>query len=145
MLKLASSVGFALALANLRRRVRRLVTQGILGAVAAVIFVIGLCFLLVAVHLWLSELLSPVASAAIIGGVLLAVALILLLLAAYFPDRRRGLDSTASPLDAVGDGMARLNEALTGGQSVLTNRVLQLAGVALVGFILGRRSRREKD
>ena len=51
MLKLISSIGLALALADLKRRIRHWVRSGILGAVGALFAVIALCFFLVAAHL----------------------------------------------------------------------------------------------
>ena len=64
MLKLASSIGLALALADLKQRIRHWVRAGYLGAVGALFAVIALCFFLVALHLYLSGLLNPIASAA---------------------------------------------------------------------------------
>ncbi len=137
MLKLASSIGFAFALAELKRRVRRLVTQGILGAIGAVLFLIGFCFLLVAAHLYLSQLLNPIASAAIIGGALLVIALIFFLIASMkgSPATRR-----APPASAAEDNMARLADAV--GSTPPANPALVIAGLALVlGFLFGRRAR----
>ena len=148
MLKFASSIGFALALAEMKQRVRRLVTQGILGAVGAVFFLIGFCFLLAAAHLWLSRLLDPIASAAIIGGALIFVALVLFLIASAKGKRRAPPPPPLreNPLgDAARDGMARLGEAIGSGQG-LKNPALLVAGLALVaGFLLGRRGGGDKD
>ena len=139
MLKLASSIGFALALAELKQRVRRLVTQGILGLMGAIFFLMGLCFLLVAAHLYLSVLLNPIASAAIIGGALVVIALIFFLIASVKGSgaARRAPAPSAS---ATGDNMARLADAV--GSTPLANPALVIAGLALLlGFLFGRRAR----
>ncbi len=140
MLKLASSLGFALALSELKQRVRRLMTQGVIGLAGVVVFLIGFCFLLVAGHLYLSQLLNPIASAAIIGGVLILVALILFLVA-------KGKGSAAPPRRAptpqaggVEENMARLQQAV--GSTPLANPALIIAGLALLlGFFFGRRKK----
>ena len=46
MLKLISSIGLAVALADLKRRIRHWARSGILGAVGALFAVIALCFFL---------------------------------------------------------------------------------------------------
>lgn len=147
MFKLASSIGFALALADLKRRIHHWVRSGIFGAIGLALFLIGLCFLLVALHLYLSDLLSPIASASIIGGLLVLVALILFFMASR---PLKATTRTASPQepvgqigDAVRDGWARLGQAAGSEGSPLRNPLLQAAGVALiVGYFLGRRGRR---
>ncbi len=148
MLKLASSVGLALAVANLKRRIRNLAVRGILGAVGAVVLVVSLCFFLVAAHLFLSGLLNPIASAAIVGGVLLAIALLLFFLASR--PMREQARAVENPMEEVSDrlreGASRLNEALGPSSSPLRNPVFQAAGLALLaGFFLGRRGRRRDE
>jgi hypothetical protein len=148
MLKLASSVGLALAVANLKRRIRYLAVRGILGAVGAVVLFISVCFFLVAAHLWLSDLLNPIASAAIIGGVLLFIAVLLFFLASR--PMREQARAVESPIEELGDtlrqGASRLSEALGPPGSPLRNPVLQAAGLALIaGFFLGRRGKRRDD
>jgi len=148
MFKLASSIGFALALADLKRRIHHWVRSGIFGAVGLALLLIGLCFLLVALHLYLSYLLSPIASAAIIGGVLVLAALILFFVATRpmkASVRAAGAQEPASQIgDAVREGMARLGQAAGSERSLLRNPLLQAAGVALiVGYFLGRRGRRK--
>ncbi len=140
MLKLASSIGFALALAELKQRVRRLVTQGILGAIGGVILLIGLCFLLVAAHLYLSMLLNPIASAAIIGGALVVIALIFFAVAGA---KGRGQRRPPAPprAEAAQESIGRFGEAL-GGAAPLASPAFLVAGLALVlGFMFGRRSK----
>lgn len=150
MFKLASSIGFALALAELRQRIRHWVRSGILGAVGGVILVIALCFLLVALHLYLSILLNPIASAGIIGGVLLLIAVILFFLASRPMRAKPAAASAPSPTAGVGDafseGFAKLGQMAGGSGSPIRNPLFQAAGVALVaGYLLGRRGRRKKD
>jgi hypothetical protein len=146
LLTLLRSVGLAVAVAELKRRMRALAARGVLGIVGLIIFVIALCFFLVAAHLYLSSLLNPIASAAIIGGVLLLIALILFFLASRPIDAkaRASGDGQAAQLgDAIKDGAARIGDAFSGGQSPLQNPVLLAAGFALLaGFLLGRRGRR---
>jgi len=150
MFKFASSIGFALALADLKRRVRHWARSGILGAIGLVFLVIALCFLLVAAHLYLSGLLNPIASAAIIGGALLLIALMLFFLASR-PMKERVRAATADqPVGQIGDmlrdGMARLGQAAGSSESPLRNPLLQAAGIALVvGYLLGRGGKRQKQ
>jgi hypothetical protein len=150
MFKLASSIGFALALAELKQRIRHWVRSGILGAVGGVILVIGLCFLLVALHLYLSDLLNPIASAAIIGGVLLLIAIILFFLASR-PMRAKPTvattpSSTAGAGDTFSESISRLGQMAGASGSPIRNPLFQAAGVALVvGYLLGRRGRQRKD
>lgn len=150
MLRLLSSIGLSLAAADLKRRVRYLVRSGILGAVGALFALIALCFFLIAAHLALSIWLTPIASAAIIGGVLLVIALIL-----FFVASRPMKKSTPRPIvqesasgmgDAIREGMAKFGEAAGASDSPLRNPIVQTAGMALImGFLLGRRSKRDKD
>ena len=146
MFKLASSIGLALALADLKRRIHHWVRSGIVGAVGALFAIIALCFFLVAAHLYLSSLLNPIASAAIIGGVLLIVALILFYAASRPLGARAPTPSEADPLAGVGDsfreGLARFGI----GGSLLRHPLFPAAVTALVaGIFLGRRTKRDKD
>jgi Putative Actinobacterial Holin-X, holin superfamily III len=142
MLKLASSIGIAFALAELKQRVRRVVTQGVLGAIGVAFLLIGICFLLVAAHLWLSQVLNPVASAAIIGGALLLIALIFFLVAGM---KGRGAARRPPPpprVDTAEENLGRLGDAL--GAAPFASPALLIAGLALIlGFVFGRRSRGE--
>jgi hypothetical protein len=147
LLTLIRSVGLAVALAELKRRVRAMAQRGVLGFAGLIIFVIALCFFLVAAHLYLSSLLNPIASAAIVGGVLLLIALILFFLASRPIDgkaRASGDDQAAQLGDAIKDGAARIGDAFSGGGGgPLQNPVLLAAGFALfAGFLLGRQGRR---
>ena len=143
MFKLASSIGLALALAELKQRIRHWVRSGIFGVLGAVILVIAICFFLVALHLYLSDLLNPIASASIIGGVLLLIALILFFLASR--PMRSAPATTTKPVGQAGntlsDSLSRLGQ-MAGGSGLLGNPLLPIAGVALVvGYLLGRRGR----
>ena len=153
MFKLASSIGFALALAELKQRIRHWIRSGIFGVVGAVIAVIALCFLLVALHLYLSSLLNPIASAAIMGGALLLIAIILFFMASRPMRAKPAAASAAQPAEGVGDafsdGLSKLSQMAGGSGSPIRNPLFQAAGVALVvGYLLGRRGRgspRDKD
>jgi hypothetical protein len=150
MLKLASSIGLALAVADLKRRIRRGVRSGILGVFGAIFFVIALLFFLIAAHLWLSAVLNPIASAAIIGAVLLVIALVFFVLASSAvrePAKAHPVEDGGSQFgDALREGMARLGAAAGSGQSPLRNPIFQAAGLAIIaGFLLGRKSKRRKD
>lgn len=150
MFKLASSIGFALALAELKQRIRHWVRSGMLGAVGGVILLIALCFLLVALHLYLSELLNPIASAGIIGGVLLLIAIILFFLASRPMRAKPAAASAQKPAEGIGDafsdGLSKLGQMAGASGSPIRNPLFQAAGVALVvGYLLGRRGRRPKD
>jgi hypothetical protein len=147
MFKLASSIGLALAIAELKRRIHHWIRSGIFGAVGAVIAVIAICFLLVALHLFLSDVLNPIASAAIIGGVLLLIALILFFVASR-PMRSGGAPAAKPALqggDSFSDSLSRLSQ-MAGAGGLLSNPLLPIAGVALVvGYLLGRRGRGAKS
>lgn len=147
MFKLVSSLGLALALADLRRRISHWVRASILGAVGTVLAVIALCFFLVALHLWLSRLLNPIASAAIIGAVLLVIALILFFLASRPMATRAPAPAQADPMASAGD---TLQDAMTrfgpAAAAVARHPLFPAAVMALVaGFFLGRRSKRDND
>ena len=143
MIRLASSVGLALALANLRQRLRKIALRGGLAVAGAIVLVAAICFFLVAGHLYLSTHLNPIASAAIIGGVLLAIALLLLFLASRpirDPDTDKRLGEAG---DKLREATARLTDALGPPGTPLRNPVVAAFGLTLVlGFLLGRRSRR---
>lgn len=148
MLKLASSLGFAMALADLRRRIRAWIRSGIFAAAGAVILLVSICFFLVALHLWFSQLLNPIASASIIGGVLLLIALILFVVAFGAKGSGSVTRSAADQADDIGgamqDGMSRLSAALGPG-SPLKNPIFQAAALAIIaGFVLGRKSKRDR-
>ena len=150
MFKLASSIGLALALAELKQRIRHWIRSGIFGVVGAVIAVIALCFLLVALHLYLSGLLNPIASAAIIGGVLLLIAIILFFIASRPMRASPAAQSAPSPATGVGsmfsENFAKFGQLAGASGSPIRNPLFQAAGIALiVGYLLGRRGRRSKD
>jgi hypothetical protein len=151
MFKLASSIGLALALAELKQRIRHWIRSGIFGVVGAVIAVIALCFLLVALHLYLSSLLNPIASASILGGVLLLIALILFFIASR-PMRSATAPAQSTPSPAAGVGntfsesFAKFSQLASASGSPIRNPLFQAAGVALiVGYLLGRRGRGPRD
>ena len=148
MFKLISSIGLALTLAEMKRRMRHWARSGLLAAIGLAVLVFAISFLLYAAHLYLSVLLNPIASAAIIGGVLLLLALLLFFLASRPMKERVRKTAATEPVgqigDAVREGMARLGQAAGSSDSPLRNPLLQAAGVALiVGYFLGRRGRRQ--
>lgn len=140
MWALLKTAGLAFAVANLKRRIRALAVKGILAGAAAVIAIVAICFLLVALHIWLSGLLNPVASAAIIGVVLLVIAGALLFLASR-PNAANASPIPVAPAAAGGEpGWAKLAQSFTGGEQPLASPVFQAAALALIaGFFLGRR------
>lgn len=146
MLKLASAMGLALAIANLRRRIRAMAVKGMLAAIGLIVLIAALCFFLVAAHVWLSGAVGTVGSASIIGGVLLVVALLLLFLASRpMREEARAVESTADQLGGtLGEGIGRLGQLAGSRQSPLRNPVFQAASLALIaGIFLGRRTRRD--
>lgn len=143
MFKLAGSVGLALAVANLKRRIRNLAVRSMLGAIGAAVAIIALCFFLVTAHLSLSLWVGPIGSSAIIGGVLLIIALVLFFLASRpMREQARAVEQPAAHLnDALGGSFARISQMLGSGQSPLLSPVFLSAGLALVaGLFLGRRT-----
>ncbi len=148
MLKQARSVGIALVTSRVKRRVRAIAVRGSLGFAGAIVFFGALCFLLLAAHLGLSALINPIASAAIIGGVLLVAALILFLLASrpIKAGDRKGQDSVEEAVDELKESVSRLGDRLGTDQPPLKNPIVVGAGLALViGFLLGRRDRRRDE
>jgi hypothetical protein len=139
MLKLAGSLGLSIALAELKRRITRIVRQGAFALVAAAFFLIGFCFLLVALHLWLSRFLhDPAFSAIIIGCALVLIALILLLVARQIGKGGARRPAMPDPAERVGEGLSGLQDAFGGGPAI-ANPALVISGLALVlGFVLGR-------
>lgn len=138
------AAGLALAVANLKQRLRAVAIKSILAAAGFLILVIAFCFLLVALHLWLSAVLNPIASAAIIGGALLIVAAILLYLASR---PARAVSPVAPPAAAKGadTDWSQIARGFASGRTPLASPVFQAAVLALIaGFFLGRR-RPEKD
>jgi hypothetical protein len=135
--------GLALAVAELKQRIRGLAIKGALAAAGLLVAVIALCFFLVALHVLLSDAVGSAGSAAIIGGVLLLIALIL-----FFIASRPAKTTAASPLTggtASGQSWGRLAQSATSGESPLMNPVFQAAALALAaGFFLGRK-RPERD
>jgi amino acid transporter len=143
MFKLAGSVGLALAVANLKRRIRNLAVRSMLGAIGVAVAIIALCFFLVTAHLSLSLWVGPIGSSAIIGGVLLVVALVLFFLASRpMREQARAVEQPAAHLtDALGGSFARISQMLGSRRSPLLSPVFLSAGLALVaGLFLGRRT-----
>jgi hypothetical protein len=136
------AAGLALAVANLKQRIRALAIKGGLAAAGLLISVIALCFFLVALHVLLSEAVGSAGSAAIIGGVLLLIALVLFFIAS----RPTKTSAAPAPLSgAAGQSWSRLAQSATSGESPLMSPVFQAAALALVaGFFLGRK-RPERD
>jgi hypothetical protein len=140
VLKLASTVGLAYGVANLKRRIRTAINQAVLGAIALFFLLAAAVFALIALHIWLSGEIGPIASAGAISVALLAVGAVFALLARREPRRQ------PPPTETVGEqlsetlqqGYARLAQA--GGGSPLTNPVvLGMAAALIAGFLLGRR------
>ena len=146
MLRLASTVSMALAVANLKRRIRVLAIRTGFGVAGVVVLVFALAFILVAAHLGLSLLVHPIASAAIIGFLLLFVGVVLLFLASR--PRREQSRAVENPVGQVGsflsDGLKHLSSTSATEPNPLRNPVFQVSLLALAaGFFLGRR--RSKD
>ena len=144
MLRQIGALGMTLALANVRRRVRALAVRGVLGVLGVAVLLIALCFLLVAVYLWLALLVGPVVSAAILGGALLAVAIILLLLASRpMRGQAKAEEAVEDAVDSLRESASKLADALGAERQALRSPVMVGAGLALiVGFLLGRQGRR---
>jgi len=146
MFRLASTVGMALAVANLRRRIRVLAIRAGFGVAGIVVLVFALAFLLVAAHLGLSLLVHPIASAGIIGFVLLFVGVVLLFLASR--PRREQSKTLENPVGQVGsflsDGLKHLSSTSATERNPLRNPVFQVSILALAaGFFFGRRRPRD--
>lgn len=132
----------ALAVANLKRRIRVLVIRIGLGAIGAVVLVFALAFILVTAHLALSRFVDPIASAAIIGFVLLFIGVVLLFLASR--PRREQSRAVEQPVGQVGSylsqGLKHLSSTSATEPNPLRNPVFQVSLLALAaGFFLGRR------
>jgi hypothetical protein len=146
MLRIASTVSMALAVANLKRRIRVLAIRAGFGVAGVVVLVFALAFILVAAHLGLSLLVHPIASAAIIGFVLLFTGVVLLFLASR--PRREQSKAIENPVGQVGsflsDGLKHLSSASATERNPLRNPVFQVSILALAaGFFFGRRRPRD--
>jgi hypothetical protein len=142
------AAGLALALANLKRRVRALALKGMLAGLGLVLMTAAAAFLLVALHTWLSGRYGPVVSASAIGGVLLLIGLVLLFVASRPLKPERGaVEATAARLGrTVSDTMDQLAGGTGPAGSPLHNPLLLAVGVAaMAGFLLGRRRTPKKD
>ncbi len=136
-------MGLALAVAKLKQRIRSLAIRGTLGVAGLIVLIVSVCFFLVAAHLYLSELLNPIASAAIIGGALLLIALILFFLASRPLGEARAENPVEELSQTFQEGRERINDALGPEGSPLRSPVVQAAALAVVaGFFLGRRTNR---
>ena len=132
----------ALAVANLKRRIRVLVIRTAEGAAGVVVLVFALAFLLVSAHLGLSRFVDPIASAAIIGFVLLFMGVVLLFLASR--PRREQSRAVEQPVGQMGSyvsqGLKYLSSTSATEPNPLRNPVFQVSLLALAaGFFLGRR------
>ncbi|MBZ8132106.1 phage holin family protein [Afifella sp. IM 167] len=142
MFRLLSSISLAYGVANLRRRIRMLVMQAVLAAIALVILLFAIGYGLAALHIFLSGLWTPLISAGAIAGALLVIGLIVLILA--LRPRREQSRAVEKPMREVSAGAEhayrRVQRSLTESGSPLANPVVQAAGVALIiGVLLGRR------
>jgi hypothetical protein len=146
MLRLASTVGMALAVANLRRRLRVLAVRAGYGVAGTIVLVFALAFILVTAHLGLSRLVDPIASAAIIGFALLFLGVVLLFVASR--PRREQSRAVEHPVGQMGsllsDGIKHLSSTSATEPNPLRNPVFQVSLLALAaGFFLGRRRPRD--
>jgi len=142
MFRLLSSISLAYGAANLRRRVRVLVMQAVLAAIAVVILLFAIGYGLSALHIFLSGVWTPLISAGVIAGTLLVIGLIVMMLA--LRPRREQSRAVEKPLHDLSAGAEntyrRMQRSLTESGSPLANPVVQAAGVALIiGVLLGRR------
>lgn len=142
MFRFAGTVGTALAVANLKRRIRVLAIRIGIGAVGVVVLVFALAFILVTAHLALSRFVDPIASAAIIGFALLFIGVVLLFMASR--PRREQSRSVEQPVGQLGSyvsqGLKHLSSSSATEPNPLRNPVFQVSLLALAaGFFLGRR------
>jgi hypothetical protein len=132
----------ALAVANLKRRARVLAIRAGTGVAGVIVLVFALAFLLVAAHLALSRFVDPIASAAIIGFVLLFIAVVLFFMASR--PRREQAAAVENPVGEIGGfvsrGLKHLSSTSATEPNPLRNPVFQVSLLALAaGFFLGRR------
>ncbi|WP_026380388.1 phage holin family protein [Afifella pfennigii] len=142
MFRLLSSISLAYGAANLRRRIRVLVMQAVLAAIGLVILLFAIGYALAALHIFLSQLWTPLVSALAIAGGLFFIGLIVLLLALR-PQREtsRAAEQPFKELSQSAENTyRRMQRSLSQSGSPLANPVVQAAGIALIiGVLLGRR------
>ena len=142
MLKFAGTVGLAYAAANIKRRIRAAINQAVLAGIALVFLLGAAAFALIALHVWLSEEIGPMASAGLIAVILLLLAAIFLLLARREPRRQPPPAENVSEQlgETLQQGYARLAQAGGGGSPWTNPVVLGMAAALALGILLGRRS-----
>lgn len=144
MLKFATTAGLALAVANIRSRIRAAAIRLVLAVIGAVFVVGAAAFALVAGYFALAPWIGPIGAAGAIAAFLLVVGLVFLFFASRAPrEQIRAIDASAS--QSMQEQYARLGRALSSG-GALTNPVVLISAAALVaGYLVGRRGRRRDD
>lgn len=135
--------GIGAATLNVGARVRRLKRTAVLLAVAGVLALLGVAGLLVAIGILLAPHVGPAGAAAIVGGVLLAIAGLFAWATTWEPRVRRPaaapvVDRVRSELRAAGDALSSGAPRLGVGEGRARGLNVVLIA-ALVGIVLGRR------
>lgn len=130
--------GFGLlAATEVGTRIRAKISALTLYGAAGLVAFVGVIFVLIALMIWLSRLLSPLAASLIIAGALLMIALGLALAARF----QKAPPSQASPLS--GAALLAAPAALTAlSKRVSFTTIAAVAAVAL-GALVGRRMARD--
>lgn len=144
MLGLLSGIAGIYA-ARLREDVRRGTTRAVGVAIALVLVVVALGFLLAAGYMTLARLLGPVSGALIVAGSLVLVAALVWGITALATRERARPDLQAQLTSTLAAAQESLNPeqlALKSGQALARHiGPLQLAAIAVAaGFILARRT-----
>jgi hypothetical protein len=121
-----------LAASEIRGTIRRKVNGYLLYAIGAVVALIGIFYVLSAIHFALLTRMSPIAASLVIAAALLAVAGILFL-AGHAAEQRK---VTNSSMTAKAMLAAPLATRVVGGKVNLGT--LAVAGVVAIGALLGR-------
>jgi len=131
--------GLSLLAANeVGAAVKRNVTALLYYAVAALIALVGIVFVLMGLHGWLSQQMSSVAASFVLAAALLVLAVIVASVGAYVKKRReqRAIMAKAAALMA-----APLAAKVSTNKTGLTTLVI--GGVVLAGVLLGRQLGRD--
>lgn len=121
--------------ANLKQRARSYALYAAGGLVA----LLGLVFTLIALQIWLSRHMSPVAAGLSVAGLLFAVAVVLFIAARMAIKRK----TARFPVNTAAMAMAPV--ALQAVVRRISMRTIGVLGVVILGALVGRQLSRDED
>lgn len=123
--------------ANLKQRARSYALYAAGGLVA----LLGLVFTLIALQIWLSRHMSPVAAGLAVAGLLFAVAVVLFIAARMAVKRK----TARFPVNTAAMAMAMAPVALQAVVKRISMRTVGVLGVVILGALVGRQLSRDED